>query len=225
MDYFKSEGYCIIRNVFPKDFIDSYLLYYKSNEPLRRARSALQIWQGAIPRLELGTQNNVLTGDITSRGTRRFDLTLPADIQTTIKQLFNDNEITALVSSIVKNGRYQAMNIIQSVPGAPAQNMHTDSDWEKDPPKPGTRSYVTILIPLSHQTFEMGGTRIWPGTHLKQTAIDESKGYIDFYAPLVARGDAIIFDGHLAHLGLANQSKENRYIFYASFAYKPDGNI
>ncbi len=74
--------------------------------------------------------------------------------------------------------------------------------------------YFTVLIPLIDLTHENGPTEFIKGSHL-HPVIDEST--VQGYAPLLSRGDFVMFDGRTLHRGQANQTKNERLIAYITF--------
>ena len=52
-----------------------------------------------------------------------------------------------------------------SEPGSARQPIHTDSNWDGHRNRDPRPHYFTILIPLTDQDLETGGTRVYPGTH------------------------------------------------------------
>ncbi|WP_296614654.1 phytanoyl-CoA dioxygenase family protein [Sphingomonas sp.] len=103
-----------------------------------------------------------------------------------------------------------ALNLTQAVeihPGAPAQFPHRDQDmWGG--PKGGIEYLVNIMWPLDPFTPDNGGTRLWPGSHADQDAVDLPEH--DAVVPEVGPGDALLFLGSTLHGGGGNVSTAPR---------------
>ena len=100
-----------------------------------------------------------------------------------------------------------ALNLTQAVeihPGAPVQLAHRDQDmWAG--PKGALEYLVNVMWPIDPFTEENGGTRLWPGSHDDQGAMDlpETQAVV----PEIAPGDALLFLGSTLHGGGGNLSR------------------
>lgn len=98
------------------------------------------------------------------------------------------------------------LNLTQAVeihPGERAQIPHRDQDmWAGE--KGRTEYVVNVVWPLTTFTADNGGTRIWPGSHLRQgeTSLAEAEAV----SPDLAPGDALMFLGSTLHGGGANRT-------------------
>jgi hypothetical protein len=194
-------NYCIMNSVFSDVNIDYLLNHTPMQDPSKRAKWDSSVFHGAIP-----TFNNDIKSDAIVYRNDRLDWHISeTQYNTNIKSFLDNSGVTALLEKLVRRGSYRTMNIMYVPPGSKEQEPHMDQE-EGD--------YATVLIPLIRQTHQTGGTRVFIGN-----------GYIDFVEPLLMRGDALIFSGKLKHLGMANKSGVDRYIFYASFSNKKDKNV
>jgi hypothetical protein len=125
----------------------------------------------------------------------------------------------------------KTQNIMLSESGSVRQPIHIDSSWagrKKCNPVP---HYYTILVALVDQDEFTGGTRMWPGTHLLEECEIVDEAFVD---PKCRAGDAVIFDGLLAHCGTENTTgfarvpgsgeKRDRYFYYLAIGRGKDAN-
>uniref|UniRef100_A0A7S2TLU8 Phytanoyl-CoA dioxygenase n=1 Tax=Lotharella oceanica TaxID=641309 RepID=A0A7S2TLU8_9EUKA len=112
--------------------------------------------------------------------------------------------------------------VITSHPGAEAQDIHSDVEFDGD-----ARCVFTTFVALQDISEDMGPTNIWPGTH--------QAFFCEFYKPrmlgprdpyywknkpklmTVNAGDAVLMDTRVMHCGGANSSKRERMLFHFSF--------
>jgi hypothetical protein len=103
-----------------------------------------------------------------------------------------------------------ALNLTQAVeihPGALPQLPHRDQDmWPG--PKGGLEYLVNVMWPLDPFTFENGGTRLWPGSHVDHDVPLLAEA--DAIVPEILPGDALIFLGSTLHGGGGNVSTAPR---------------
>ena len=98
------------------------------------------------------------------------------------------------------------LNLTQAVevhPGERPQVPHRDQDmWAGD--KGRIEYVVNVMWPLGPFTRDNGGTRLWPGSHLRQdeTGLPEAEAV----APELAPGDALMFLGSTLHGAGANRT-------------------
>jgi ectoine hydroxylase-related dioxygenase (phytanoyl-CoA dioxygenase family) len=98
------------------------------------------------------------------------------------------------------------LNLTQAVevhPGERPQVPHRDQDmWAGD--KGRIEYIVNVMWPLVDFTPDNGGTRLWPGSHLRQdeTGLPEA----DAVSPEIAPGDALMFLGSTLHGAGANRT-------------------
>ena len=236
----ETNGYTIVKNVLNDEEINNLLHCTSpsitSNPSKKRRRSGTQIWQGAVKSIDahisfVAGQESVVA-PLTTRSTGRYDLPLPAS-QPVWNEMYSKLESTGLLSLLrkyVPNGRIATQNVVLAKKGAVRQPIHSDH------PRTG---YCTALIPLVRQTKEVGGTRIFPGSHKKkmkkstQKDFKEENGsgedeelneFVDCVSPLVEKGDCVLFDGLLMHCGLENNGESDRYFYYAAFCRGHDYN-
>ena len=157
-----------------------------------------------------------------SRGYGRYDLPLPLVPQELIHAMLQGKGVLDFVKHIIPDSRLRAQDMMLSCPGSARQEVHTDSSWTGRAqlnPKP---HYLTVLVPLTAPSKESGCTRVWPGSHHQEEFQEED--YVDTHPPMLKAGSALVFDGLLAHCGMENTSKENRYFYYAAYASGKDPN-
>jgi ectoine hydroxylase-related dioxygenase (phytanoyl-CoA dioxygenase family) len=98
------------------------------------------------------------------------------------------------------------LNLTQAVevhPGERPQVPHRDQDmWAGE--KGRIEYIVNVMWPLGPFTPDNGGTRLWPGSHLRQdeTGLPEA----DSVSPGLAPGDALMFLGSTLHGAGANRT-------------------
>ena len=156
-------------------------------------------------------------GPIASRTLGRYDMPLPPQVAAKTVEVLESKKVMDFIRSICPRGEMRTTNILLSVPGSERQPIHVDSSWEGKASKDPAPHYITILIPLTEPKVECGGTRLWPRSHksaLFEATHENKASYVDAVSPFVESGDALIFDGLLAHCGLENQSSSDRFFFY-----------
>jgi len=171
---------------------------------------------------------------LASRQAGRYDLPLPPAVADAWEgEALSD--VLEFTRFLVPNGRLRASDVLLSEPGSERQAVHYDSSWDRE--RPGARSttprspvnpklhYATILVPLTKPSKRTGSTRVWPRTHRNRAlgASALARDYADTHD--VAVGDALVFDGLLAHCGLENVSEQiSRYFYYAAWSAEADPN-
>eukprot|EP00965_Chrysotila_dentata_P040997 1359522-Pleurochrysis_carterae.AAC.1 len=108
-----------------------------------------------------------------------------------------------------------------SDPGAPRQQVHSDTDWATRP------IAFTCFVALQDISHEMGPTVFLPRTHTCDAHEDYNSSVAsdmdDLLSTAASRvgllraGDCIIFDSRLMHCASANTSCSRRTLFYFSF--------
>jgi hypothetical protein len=98
------------------------------------------------------------------------------------------------------------LNLTQAIevaPGCPAQIPHRDQDmWAGE--KGRTEYLVNVMWPLTPFRAENGGTRLWPGSHLRQE--ERQLPAEEAVCPELDPGDALLFLGSTLHGAGANRS-------------------
>ena len=120
-----------------------------------------------------------------------------------------------LVAAVGRDAELRELQVIVSEPGAAAQDVHSDSNFDIHAPR-----LVTVFIALHDLLDErMGPTRFWPNTHappwLPPTASLVAERRSVWYAQRA--GDAVLMDGCTWHRGGANTSGTRRTLLAASF--------
>ena len=230
LEQYENEGYFILNNVFESDVIDDLLdggIVFENRKCRipRKCKEYRQIWCGA--RKMIKAQLEAGGYGLAQRGKGRFDLQLPTVLRPRIELVLKEKKVFKYLETLCPKARVTTENIMLSAPGAARQGVHTDSSWElyRSRGKPPIH-YITVLIPLTEQTIETGGTRVWPRSHLNSSMeVSQDTGFIDMLSPKLKVGDALFFDGLLAHCGLENTSEIlERYFFYLAFSTKFDEN-
>jgi hypothetical protein len=133
--------------------------------------------------------------------------------------------------------------VVFSRPGSPAQQWHIDSPHESAEIRPAHA--VNVLLALADIPLAAGPTEVARGTHLRTNhlarpwldrdsllyqseteitpaTLDRAEQHEDARAvqPTVqamSAGDCLIFDDRILHRGLANASKQERWVAYFSY--------
>ena len=112
---------------------------------------------------------------------------------------------------------FEALGVIQSLPGAPRQHRHADGSPLFGLPqldRIAPAFAITVVIPLVAMDSRHGTTGFWPGSHLAPDAEEWSDA--DMVAPLVPVGSAILWDYRVKHCGLANRGDRVRPLLYVT---------
>ena len=131
-----------------------------------------------------------------------------------------------LVAALGRDAELRELQVIVSEPGAAAQDVHSDSNYDADAPR-----LVTVFVALHDVLDErMGPTRFWPNTHeprcfpggvwLPPTSLLAERRSV-WYA--LRAGDAVLMDACTWHRGGANTSGSRRTLLAATFVAAADG--
>ena len=131
-----------------------------------------------------------------------------------------------LVAAVGRDAELRELQVIVSEPGAAAQDVHSDSNYDADAPR-----LVTVFVALHDLLDErMGPTHFWPHTHepsgfpsgvwLPPTASLAAERRSVWYA--LRAGDAVLMDACTWHRGGANTSGTRRTLLAASFVASED---
>ena len=93
------------------------------------------------------------------------------------------------------------------------QNYHKDGNHENETDEPHA---LTVFVPLQPLTAANGPTEFRLGSHRRRT--DAKRLRQDGVAVTCDAGDALLFDYRVDHRGLANQSDEDRLVFFLAFS-------
>ena len=126
-----------------------------------------------------------------------------------------------LAAAVGRDAVLRELQVIASEPGAAAQDVHSDSNYDADAPR-----LVTAFIALHDVLDErMGPTRFWPNTHAPRcfpgevwrppTELLAANLRSVWYA--LHAGDAVLMDACTWHRGGANTSGSRRTLLAASF--------
>ena len=126
-----------------------------------------------------------------------------------------------LVAAVGRDAELRELQVIVSEPGAAAQDVHSDSNFDIHAPR-----LVTVFIALHDLLDErMGPTRFWPNTHappwLPPTASLAAERRPVWYA--LRAGDAVLMDACTWHRGGANTSGSRRFLLAATFVAAANG--
>jgi ectoine hydroxylase-related dioxygenase (phytanoyl-CoA dioxygenase family) len=230
-DYWEN-GYFIVKDVFNLSLIqellegiDLSILESEQNHRLkRRAQIVRQVWHGARAMIQIHREAG--GGACAVRAKGRYDYQLPSSITPKVDKMLEEKGLLKVLKSICPKATVRTENVMLSAPGSERQVIHVDSAWEAVSFVDPLPHYITVLVPLTVQDEETGGTRIWPKSHRNyHNGISPTEGYVDMVEPLLNVGDALVFDGLLSHCGLENKSKDrDRYFFYLAFSSRHDPN-
>ena len=124
-----------------------------------------------------------------------------------------------LEAAVGRDAELRELQVIVSEPGAAAQEVHSDSNYDADAPR-----LVTAFVALHDLLDErMGPTFFWPNTHAPRegeiwrppTASLAAERTSVWYA--LRAGDAVLMDACTWHRGGANTSGSRRSLLAASF--------
>lgn len=106
-----------------------------------------------------------------------------------------------------------AAGFLMNEPGSSSQ------DWHRDGPDAG---FIDCFVPLIDLQEAIGPTALRPGTHRTTPGVgddeDEPGGVARAFAPLLRKGDLLLFDYRTLHRGLGNMSKATtRTLAYAVY--------
>ena len=160
------------------------------------------------------------------RSAGRYDMPLPPLLCRGMEHKLREPGLLSLVQLFLKGrGQIRAQNIMLSAPGSAEQPVHTDSQWPARERNPAPH-YLTVLIPLTDQNLETGGTRVYPGTHrdARLQPLFEG-GTVHHVENPQKAGTALVFDGLLQHHGTANVTADfDRYFYYMAICIGADPN-
>jgi ectoine hydroxylase-related dioxygenase (phytanoyl-CoA dioxygenase family) len=233
LDEYRENGFMVRRNTISDEVIQMLLCgqddeasaHAAANHRLqRRAHIARERWMGAIRAIAF---NREIGGGVCAvRMKGRYDLPLPPKLARRMEAELESQGVMQILKSICPIAKIRTQNVMLSAPGSERQPVHTDSSWSGCPHLDPVPHYVTVLIPLTEQDDETGGTRLWPKSHRDFNMVLGLKdGFVDMVRPRIDVGDALIFDGLLSHCGMENVSKSrDRYFFYLAFSSRHDPN-
>lgn len=153
--------------------------------------------------------------EICHRSFRRYDVSCPPGVMCDELSQAIDNLAVRIISEAYADAgatleriRHVCDGIVTSLPGARAQQFHTD----------GPRGLVTAFIPLVD--CEHTGTELWLGSHVKDSAEliavcllnnDSTRAFAQrvglvtsLVRPKLRRGDILLFDYQTIHRGSAH---------------------
>ena len=132
-----------------------------------------------------------------------------------------------LVDTLGRDAELRELQVIVSEPGAAAQDVHSDSNFDIHAPR-----LVTVFIALHDLLDErMGPTYFWPHTHEPRCFPDEiwrpptellAANLRSVWYALRA-GDGVLMDACTWHRGGANTSGTRRTLLAASFVASDGG--
>jgi ectoine hydroxylase-related dioxygenase (phytanoyl-CoA dioxygenase family) len=185
-DLLRRDGYCVIRNLLPSEQIGA-------------------LGAELAPRFD---QTPFCDGLFYGRRTKRFHGLLKRSRGAT--SLVLDPTVVGITEDILlPHCDSVQLNLTQAIdihPGGLAQIPHRDENmWAGE--KGRTEYLLNVMWPLDPFTPANGGTRLWPGSHLRRDA-DAPAG--DAICPTIMPGDALLFLGSTLHGGGANRTLSTR---------------
>jgi hypothetical protein len=108
---------------------------------------------------------------------------------------------------------YSGVMVARANAGGDHQRWHKDGNHENESDEPHA---LTVFVPLQPLTAANGPTEFRLGSHRR--ANDAKRLKQDGVAVMCDAGDALLFDYRVDHRGLANQSDEDRLVFFCAFA-------
>ena len=108
---------------------------------------------------------------------------------------------------------YSGVMVARANAGGDHQRWHKDGNHENESDEPHA---LTVFVPLQPLTAANGPTEFRLGSHRRRT--DAKRLRQDGVAVTCDAGDALLFDYRVDHRGLANQSDEDRLVFFLAFA-------
>jgi hypothetical protein len=130
-----------------------------------------------------------------------------------VVELILDDRYQAWVASVLTGGseyQYNAGQVIEIGPGEPAQTLHRDEvTWPQVAGGPHD-IMASCMYALTDFTEESGATRVVPGSHRMEPAMDPYSLDVDRDSiPAVMKaGSAMFFTGKLIHAGGANRTTD-----------------
>lgn len=114
-----------------------------------------------------------------------------------------------------------SVSVVIAFPGAGEQDFHADYRrlFSNAPPRHEERFALTLAVPLVDLDETIGGTRVYPGSHLCEGSKDEvlDKAGTGIHL-LVKRGGCYMMDLGLFHRGMANRSNRPRPVIFMVFS-------
>ncbi len=192
LSFFNDYGNVVVRNAFPVELIDaiSELVYTKYSNYFE----------------DKEYEDNLVLGD------KRRMITLDIEGVLNTPRLYGSQVLVGMMKELLaKDYVLASCNATISLPGAKDQGLHkdytplfknADESTHVTPP-----FAIAMLIPLLDMTPELGVTAMRKASQLvpEQMPFD-----MPVQAPVLNKGDGIIFDYRTAHEGLANRSDQVR---------------
>lgn len=200
VDLFRTEGVVSLKNVFDEDFISQLHEYYMLNygevneSPIYSSRQVDHERHFIVPRITSKLNDTRFYG--------------------------NPIIIGFLQDLLGENWSYQSITTIMSYPGARAQKVHVDAPllFDSEDISVSLPVYaLTVVVPLVDIDDINGGTRAWPGSHLRphirDGKLDRSSVHEEDSIVLQGkRGDCFLMDYRITHAGEPNNSQYPRPI-------------
>ncbi len=159
---------------------------------------------------------------------RHIELKSIEDEDKAIERIYTHPKLLAAVHYILKDEfKIFSLSGRDPLPGFGQQGLH--ADW---PPRPKGSAYqvVNSLWMLDDFTADNGATRLVPGTHKlphqisKQMAQPESRHPEQVFA-IAPAGSVLIFNAHLWHSGMRNNSQKSRRVINCFFSLRELGLV
>jgi ectoine hydroxylase-related dioxygenase (phytanoyl-CoA dioxygenase family) len=200
IDMFKRDGIVVLKNVFDDRFITDLHEYYMLNYG--------QVKESPIPSSRMVDHERHF---IVPRITSSFN---------DVRFYGNPIVINLLFQLLGQSWSYQSITTVMSYPGSKAQAVHIDAPllFNSEEMSPSFPVYaLTVVVPLVDIDDINGGTRVWPGSHLKphvkNGVLDRSSiRQEDSVVMQAKRGDCFLMDYRITHGGEPNNSLSPRPI-------------
>lgn len=202
-DEFTRDGFCILREHFPKEKI--------------------RFWnESFLPLLKKHIERE---GNLKNRGAERYYVTLPFDAPFADEEIFADAEILAIVEILVGKD-FTMVQLATDTPllGSEYQDIHRDApplfpEIERETPA----FQLAVNFPLVDVTPENGPFEVARGTHIvtKEKGLEMiESGERPLEAICLRLGDVMIRDVRGLHRGTPNKTEEPRPMVVIGYSRK-----
>jgi ectoine hydroxylase-related dioxygenase (phytanoyl-CoA dioxygenase family) len=183
----RRDGYTIVENAVEPSLVDAL-----SHDLIRIERTEA-----------VGYGNNIFAG---LRTVRIYNLLARGAPYTAVP--VHDNVLPVVDQVLDKGCLVSSISSIGIEPGEHAQILHAD-DQLMALPRPHVPIVCNTIWALTDFTAENGGTRIVPGSHMRDRPPNLGE-QVDTMPVEMRRGSVLIYNGSLWHGGGANRAKERR---------------
>lgn len=230
LESFERDGYIVMLDLFPKSLLDEWRLFSQ--------RYWHEIFEKLFENGHAPFPSHCRTDDAGDRhyalgrgikhGFREIVMRSPGRYELSLLHPFSSHhppldglvpQLSRIVPPLLHTPSWDDLKIcnlslIVSTPGSTAQGWHADgghiSATEHLP-----CHVLNIFVPLVDVTAENGPTELRPGTHYhtrdlaRQMLLAKARGALrPAVAPVLAQGDALLFDYRVLHRGRANVGRD-----------------